>query len=79
LGARCCLVGKARHALTRWLKRAASPITGQSAFHHNRSKSNLWILRDLAVIVVLGSGIQLWLSRRSSPHVEAELMASRGT
>lgn len=39
----------------------------------------IWILLDLVTIVVLVSGVYLWLSRRGSPIAEAEqeLMASR--
>ncbi|AUC93984.1 hypothetical protein CWS35_06530 [Bradyrhizobium sp. SK17] len=39
----------------------------------------IWILLDLVTIVVLVSGLYLWLSRRGSPIAEAEqeLMASR--
>ena len=38
----------------------------------------IWILLDLVTIVVLVSGLYLWLSRRGSPIAEAEqeLMAS---
>lgn len=40
----------------------------------------IWIVLDLATIVVLGSGVYLWLSRRPSrqAEAEAELIASRG-
>jgi uncharacterized iron-regulated membrane protein len=39
----------------------------------------IWLLLDLATIVVLGSGVYLWLSRKPSfrAEAEAELMASR--
>jgi uncharacterized iron-regulated membrane protein len=38
----------------------------------------IWVLLDLATIGVLGSGIYLWLSRRTSSvaEAEAELAAS---
>jgi uncharacterized iron-regulated membrane protein len=36
----------------------------------------IWILLDLVTIVVLGSGIYLWLSRRSSFKTEGMLVAS---
>jgi uncharacterized iron-regulated membrane protein len=38
----------------------------------------LWALFDLATIIVLGSGLYLWLSRRSSlAEAEVELVESR--
>jgi uncharacterized iron-regulated membrane protein len=39
----------------------------------------IWILLDLVTIAVLGSGLYLWLSRRSSPAArtfDTELVAS---
>lgn len=41
----------------------------------------IWLLLDLATIVVLGSGVYLWLSRKPSPRAEAEaeLRASRAS
>jgi uncharacterized iron-regulated membrane protein len=36
----------------------------------------IWILLDIATILVLGSGIYLWLSRHSSVAAEDRLVAS---
>jgi uncharacterized iron-regulated membrane protein len=39
----------------------------------------IWALFDLVTILVLGSGLYLWLSRRSSPEeAEQELIGSNG-
>jgi uncharacterized iron-regulated membrane protein len=36
----------------------------------------IWVLLDIVTIVVLGSGLYLWLSRRTSPFRATNLTAS---